>query len=140
MGQLVKLSTKNLKLKYPKLAPQWIGPFRILERIGRQAYRLALPEKYSRLHDVFPVQLIKDYRQHKGEEGYLPMPDFLDKEEEWEVQEIRNAQTFDGALYYLMKWTGWPSEYNSWEPAEHLAMAPKKIQEFKHARKRKRKE
>jgi hypothetical protein len=41
-----------------------------------------LLEKYSYLHDVFPVQLIKDYYWHKGEEGYLPMPDFLDKEEE----------------------------------------------------------
>jgi CRISPR/Cas system endoribonuclease Cas6 (RAMP superfamily) len=26
-GQLIKLSTKNLKLKHLKLAPQWIGPF-----------------------------------------------------------------------------------------------------------------
>jgi hypothetical protein len=26
-GQLVKLSTKNLKLEHPKLAPQWVGPF-----------------------------------------------------------------------------------------------------------------
>jgi hypothetical protein len=42
-GQLVKLSTKNLRLKHQKLAPRWIGPFRILERIGAQAYRLALP-------------------------------------------------------------------------------------------------
>jgi hypothetical protein len=71
-----------LKLKYPKLAPQWIGPFCILERIGRQAYRLALPEKYSCLHDIFPVQLIEDYHRHEGKEGYLPMPDFLEEEEE----------------------------------------------------------
>jgi hypothetical protein len=65
------------------------------------------------------------------------MPDFLDKEEEWEVQEICDAQTFDRALHYLIKWMGWLSEYNSWEPTEHLAMAPKKIQEFKRARKQK---
>jgi hypothetical protein len=97
----VELSTKNLKLKYPKLAPQWIGPFYILERIGGQAYRLALLEKYSCLY--FPVQLIEDYHQHEGEEGYLPMPDFLEEEEEWEVQEICDAQTFDRALYYLVK-------------------------------------
>jgi hypothetical protein len=56
------------------------------------------------------------------------------------MQEIHDAQTFDRALHYLMKWTGWPSEYNSWEPTEHLAKAPKKIQEFKRARKQKQKE
>jgi hypothetical protein len=61
MGQLVKLLIKNLKLKYPKLAPQWIRPFHILERIGGQVYRLALLEKYSCLYDVFPIQLIEDY-------------------------------------------------------------------------------
>ena len=46
-GQLVKLSTRNLKLKNKKLAPRWIGPFRITEVIGSQAYRLALPDQYS---------------------------------------------------------------------------------------------
>jgi hypothetical protein len=41
-----------------------------------------LPEKYSYLHNVFPIQLIEDYHQHEGKEGYLPMPDFLEEEEE----------------------------------------------------------
>jgi transposase InsO family protein len=54
-GALVKLSTRNLRLKNKKLQHRWIGPFRVLERIGSQAYRLALPEKYSRLHNVFPI-------------------------------------------------------------------------------------
>ena len=135
--QLVKLSTKNLKIKHPKLAPRWIGPFPILERIGGQAYRLALPDKYSRLHDVFPVQLLEEYRRREGEEGYLPMPELLDEQDQWEVQEIHDAQTFNGALHYLVKWTGWLSEYDSWEPTKHLAKAPKKIQEFKRAKKQK---
>ena len=38
-----------------------------------------------------------------------------------------------------MKWTGWPSEYNSWEPAEHLAGASKRVQEFEHTKKQKQK-
>jgi hypothetical protein len=66
------------------------------------------------------------------------MIDLIDEQDEWEVQEIRDAQKFDGALHYLVKWTGWPSEYDSWEPAEHLAKAPKKIQEFERRKKRKR--
>jgi hypothetical protein len=36
-GQLVALSTRNLRLKSPskKLAPNFIGPFRILDKIGQ---------------------------------------------------------------------------------------------------------
>jgi transposase InsO family protein len=138
--QLVKLSTRNLKFKYPKLAPRWIGPFRITERIGAQAYRLALPTKYARLHDVFPVQLLEAYHPRKGEDP-LPMPDLAAEDNEWEVQEIRDSKRFDGILHYLVKWTGWPCEYDSWEPAENLENAPDKIWEFEkrhNSRKRRR--
>lgn len=138
-GQLVKLSTRNLKVKYPKLAPRWIGPFRILERIGGQAYRIALPDKYSRLHDVFPVQLLEDYHLREGDEGkFLPMPDLVEEQEEWEVQEIRDAKKLNGVLHYLVKWTGWPSEYDTWEPANHLEGAQRKVKEFERSKKRKR--
>ncbi|GJW12368.1 hypothetical protein Tco_1578195 [Tanacetum coccineum] len=41
--------------KKGKLAPKYIGPFEILERIGRVAYRLRLPEELSSVHDTFHV-------------------------------------------------------------------------------------
>ena len=80
-GSLVKLSTRNLRLKDKKLQPRWIGPLRVLERIGAQAYRLALPEKYSRLHDVFPIQAIDEFNPRKGQPTLLPMPDLEDDDE-----------------------------------------------------------
>ena len=38
-----------------KLAPRFIGPFRIVERVGSLAYHLDLPAKLSGVHDVFHV-------------------------------------------------------------------------------------
>ncbi|KAD5507804.1 hypothetical protein E3N88_15507 [Mikania micrantha] len=37
--------------KKGKLAPQYVGPFEIVERIGPVAYRLRLPDELSGVHD-----------------------------------------------------------------------------------------
>ncbi|GJT77849.1 putative reverse transcriptase domain-containing protein [Tanacetum coccineum] len=45
--------------KHGKLNPHYIGPFRIIERIGPVAYRLELPQELSRVHNVFHVCNLK---------------------------------------------------------------------------------
>ena len=44
-----------------KLEPRYIGPFRIVERIGKRAYRLLLPDQLKGVHDVFHVSILKKY-------------------------------------------------------------------------------
>jgi hypothetical protein len=52
-----------------------------------------LPDKYLCLHDIFPIQLLKDYHQREDNKVEVkgPLPDLLEEQEEWEVQEICNA-------------------------------------------------
>ncbi|KAD4982375.1 hypothetical protein E3N88_19046 [Mikania micrantha] len=45
--------------KRGKLSPRFVGPFKILERIGPVAYRLELPLELSNIHDVFHVSNLK---------------------------------------------------------------------------------
>ena len=45
--------------KKGKLAPRYVGPFKILERIGSAAYRLELPTELSKVHDVFHISNLK---------------------------------------------------------------------------------
>ena len=54
------LSTKNLKLKVPKkkIAAKFIGPFQVLDAVGKQAYYLALLTLYQ-MHNVFHVSLLE---------------------------------------------------------------------------------
>ena len=51
----------SLVEKGKKLKPRYVGPFKILQRMGSVAYRLELPLNLSRIHDVFHVSLFKKY-------------------------------------------------------------------------------
>ena len=47
--------------KREKLNLRYIGPFRIIERIGLVSYRLELPSELSRIHNVFHVSMLRKY-------------------------------------------------------------------------------
>ena len=47
--------------KREKLAPRYIGPFEVLERVCIIAYRLALPPSLSGVHEVFHVSMLRKY-------------------------------------------------------------------------------
>ena len=47
--------------KLRKLAPRYIGPFKVLERVGTVAYQLVLPPSLSGVHEVFHVSMLRKY-------------------------------------------------------------------------------
>jgi hypothetical protein len=44
-----------------KLAPRYIGPFKILEQRGEVVYQLELPPQLSDVHDIFHVSQLRKY-------------------------------------------------------------------------------
>ncbi|GKC41882.1 hypothetical protein Tco_1059604, partial [Tanacetum coccineum] len=58
--RLPKKKTRVLSFrKWGKLNPRYIGPFKIVGKVGTVAYRLELPEKLSRVHSMFHVSKLK---------------------------------------------------------------------------------
>ncbi|GKE05341.1 putative reverse transcriptase domain-containing protein [Tanacetum coccineum] len=45
--------------KRGKLNPRYVGPFKVLEKIGSVAYKLELPQELSRVHNTFHVSNLK---------------------------------------------------------------------------------
>ncbi|XP_024963608.1 uncharacterized protein LOC112503860 [Cynara cardunculus var. scolymus] len=45
--------------KQGKLSPRYIGPYKIIERVGEVAYKLELPEELQGIHNTFHVSNLR---------------------------------------------------------------------------------
>nr|GFB26936.1 reverse transcriptase domain-containing protein [Tanacetum cinerariifolium] len=61
----------RIYLKEGKLNPRYVGPFKILKRVGDVAYKRDLPEELSRVHNTFYVSNLK--KCHADEPLAVPL-------------------------------------------------------------------
>nr|GEX52467.1 reverse transcriptase domain-containing protein [Tanacetum cinerariifolium] len=59
------LKQSRIPIVKGKLNPRYIGPFKIIAKVGTVAYRLELPEQLSRVHNMFHVSNLKKYLPDK---------------------------------------------------------------------------
>ena len=108
-----------------KLAPRYIGPYLIIERVGTAAYRLELPEEMARLHNVFHVSMLRKYvfdPSHVLEREPVELSDDLSYVEE-PVQILdRREQTLRNKSIQLVKvlWRSHSVEEATWESEDTM--------------------
>jgi hypothetical protein len=108
-----------------KLAPRFIGPFKILEKRDEVAYQLELPPQLSDVHDVFHVSQLKKCL-HVPEEQ-IPMDD-LDAKEVLSYQEypIKILETPERVTWNKrikmckVQWSHHTEKETTWEREEEL--------------------
>nr|GFA30339.1 putative reverse transcriptase domain-containing protein [Tanacetum cinerariifolium] len=57
--------------KQGKLNPRYVGPFKVLDKVGTVAYKLKLPQELSRVHNMFHVSNLK--KCHADEPLAVPL-------------------------------------------------------------------
>jgi hypothetical protein len=135
-GDRVYLDASDISTTRPssKLAHRYLGPFKILERVGQSAYRLSLPKSMKRLHPVFNVVKLLPApadpivgRSQRTE----PPPVLIDEtgEEHYEVEAVLDSRFFRKKLHFLVKWRGYGYEENKWVTEDDLN-SPELLTEF----------
>ena len=108
-----------------KLAPRFIGPFPVLEKIGAVAYKIKLPEEMLDVHDVFHVSQLKKCLRVPEEQV---APDTLDPQDDLHYREVpmkildtmtRKTRTSSVTLYRV-QWSRQSEAEATWEREDAL--------------------
>jgi hypothetical protein len=109
-----------------KLSPRFIGPFKILERVGEVAYRLELPVQLADVHDVFHIsQLKKGFGPHDKEP--LPLDDLNVKEDLtivehpiWILETMTRVTRNSVIKMCKVQWSNHAEDEATWEREDEL--------------------
>ena len=131
LGDKVMISVKNLDIQHlgidksgsVKFGPLWIGPYIVIKKTSIDTYRLQLPIGL-RLHPEFHTSLLKPYvkdldknRLNKPNESMIGADGIA---EAFLIDDIIGHKKMKKKIYYLVKWLGYPSEYDTWEEHSNI--------------------
>lgn len=116
-----------------KLTQQFVGPFRVIERIGRLAYRLDITSHWK-VHPVFTIAQLEPYVTGDPFERHLPaQPADLHAEQQplrasdsvaWIPDRVLKKRTIKrgrGVITeYLLRWKGRGPEHDQWKNTKAL--------------------
>ncbi|KAA3473672.1 DNA/RNA polymerases superfamily protein [Gossypium australe] len=108
-----------------KLSPRFIGPYRVLKRIGPVAYQLELPSKLNQIHDVFHVSMLRRYHSDPSHtvsvEEIKVRPDLTFEEEPVQIidQDVKVLRRKFVPLVKVL-WRNHNAEEATWEPEEAM--------------------
>jgi len=120
-----------------KLSEKFLGPFRVIAKVGGQSYKVELPDSLSGVHPVYHISQIEPSPENTIPNRVQPAPPpvEIEGELEWEVEAILDStlnKRFRYPLRYLVKWTGFDGtrEDNTWTSVKDLENASELVEAF----------
>ncbi|XP_024986580.1 uncharacterized protein LOC112521824 [Cynara cardunculus var. scolymus] len=111
--------------KRGKLSPRFLGPFKVLARVGLQAYKLELPPEMAGIHNTFHVCYLRKCLAE--EESVIPLSEIRVDENKQSVEEPeaileRNTKVLRHKVVGLVKvqWKHHRGANMTWEAEEDL--------------------
>ena len=108
-----------------KLSPRFVGPFEVLERMGKVAYRLALPPSLSGVHNVFHVSMLRKYipdPSHVVDYEPLKLRDDLTYEEQLvKIVDKKEQELKRRTIHYVkVQWRNQSVREATWELEDEM--------------------
>lgn len=126
-----------LSLPNKKLSQQRVGPFHILQKIGKLAYRLELPPvmKMNPVISIAQLEPLPASPDPYNRQRHKPvMPVVTDNQltdNKYYVKRLLDKRIVQDKTQYLVKWLHYWPEHNVWYGLDDLADAIDKIKGFK---------
>jgi hypothetical protein len=127
IGEKVWLLPRNIRTTRPsrKLDYKKLGPYKVLAKVGKNAYKLDLPPSL-RVHPTFHINLLEIYQEDPFPTQSKPPPPPIETEgePEYELDQIIDSRRHHGKLQYRAKWTGYDRNHDTeWYPADNFTNA-----------------
>ena len=131
-----------------KLTQQYVGPFQVLQKVGRLAYRLAIPDRWP-IHPVFTIAQLEPCPPPSSDPFQRPRPDHPDSVQvdgdtenykSWELdrllnkRQIRVGRSATLVTQYLARWKVYGPEDDEWLSERKLENAKDLIDDYERGR------
>ena len=108
------LSSSNLHLAIVCKLLQWfVGPFKVLQFLGKTEYKLDLQGHFTGVHNMFHVSQLGPHVPG-GSSTEPPQPVEVEGEAYYEVEALLRHRERRGGRPYLVSWTGYVPEHDEW--------------------------
>ncbi|XP_028062622.1 uncharacterized protein LOC114265951 [Camellia sinensis] len=108
-----------------KLAPRYVGPYEVLEKINPVTYRVALPPVMEHMHNVFHVSMLRNYLRdplHVIEPTHVLLKDdYTYKERPIQIVNRRIKRLRNKEIPLVnVDWQNYGGTYVTWETEEDM--------------------